>query len=86
MEGFNSLDISKIQELSQNLAFTAGSYILGNVSKVNKKMYKDNTDGNKEVVTKIDLDIHKKLLGILSKNYPDHEVLSEEDINSNNIN
>ena len=41
MEGFNSLEISKIQELSQNLAFTAGSYILDNVSKDNKKMYKD---------------------------------------------
>ena len=86
MEGFNSLEISKIQELSQHLAFIAGSYILENVSKVNEKMFKDNTDGNKEVVTKIDLDIHKKLLGIISKNYPDHEVLSEEDINSNNIN
>tara|TARA_B100001167_G_scaffold190212_1_gene156451 strand:+ start:1141 stop:1971 length:831 start_codon:yes stop_codon:yes gene_type:complete len=86
VEGFNSLEISKIQELSQHLAFIAGSYILENVSKVNEKMFKDNTDGNKEVVTKIDLDIHKKLLGIISKNYPDHEVLSEEDINSNNIN
>ena len=86
MEGFNSLEISKIQELSQHLAFIAGSYILENVSKVNEKMFKDNTDGNKEVVTKIDLDIHEKLYGIISKNYPDHEVLSEEDINSNNIN
>ena len=85
MEGFNSLEINKIQELSQNLAFIAGSYILENVSKVNEKMYKDNTDGNKEVVTKIDLDIHEKLYGIISKDYPDHEVLSEEDINSNNI-
>ena len=86
MEGFNSLQISKIQELSQNLAFIAGSYILENVSKVNEKMFKDNTDGNKEVVTKIDLDIHEKLYGIISKNYPDHGILSEEDINSNNIN
>ena len=86
MEGFNSLKISKIQKLSQHLAFIAGSYILENVSKVNEKMFKDNTDGNKEVVTKIDLDIHEKLYGIISKNYPDHEVLSEEDINSNNIN
>ncbi|HIB34901.1 MAG TPA: inositol monophosphatase family protein, partial [Dehalococcoidia bacterium] len=85
MEGFNSLEINKIHELSQHLAFIAGSYILENVSKVNEKMYKDNTDGNKEVVTKIDLDIHEKLYGIISKNYPDHEVLSEEDINSNNI-
>ena len=86
MEGFNSLEISKIQELSQNLAFTAGSYILDNVSKVNKKMYKDNTDGKKEVVTKIDLDIHKKLFKIIKKHYPDHQILSEEDIkNSNNI-
>ena len=67
MEGFNSLEISKIQELSQNLAFTSGSYILDNVSKVNKKMYKDNTDGKKEVVTKIDLDIHKKLFKIIKK-------------------
>ena len=86
MEGFNSLEISKIQELSQHLAFIAGSYILENVSKVNEKMFKDNTDGNKEVVTKIDLDIHEKLYGIISKNYPDHGILSEEDINSNNIN
>ena len=86
MEGFNSLEISKIQELSQNLAFTSGSYILDNVSKVNKKMYKDNTDGKKEVVTKIDLDIHKKLFKIIKKHYPDHQILSEEDIkNSNNI-
>ena len=86
MEGFNSLEISKIQELSQNLAFTAGSYILDNVSKVNKKMYKDNTDGKKEVVTKIDLDIHKKLFKIIKKHYPDHQILSEEDINNiNNI-
>ena len=85
MEGFNSLEINKIQELSQHLAFIAGSYILENVSKVNEKMFKDNTDGNKEVVTKIDLDIHEKLYGIISKDYPDHEVLSEEDINSNNI-
>jgi fructose-1,6-bisphosphatase/inositol monophosphatase family enzyme len=85
VEGFNSIEISKIQELSQHLAFIAGSYILENVSKVNEKMFKDNTDGNKEVVTKIDLDIHEKLYGIISKNYPDHEVLSEEDINSNNI-
>ena len=84
MEGFNSLEINKIEELSRNLAFTAGSYILSNVSKVNKKMYKDGTDGNKEVVTKIDLDIHKKLLGIINKYYPDHEVLSEEDINNKN--
>jgi len=86
VEGFNSLEISKIQELSQHLAFIAGSYILENVSKVNEKMFKDNTDGNKEVVTKIDLDIHEKLYGIISKNYPDHGILSEEDINSNNIN
>jgi len=85
VEGFNSLEISKIQELSQNLAFTAVSYILENVSKVNEKIYKDNTDGNKEIVTKIDLDIHKKLYSIISKIYPDHEVLSEEDIDSNNI-
>ena len=86
MEGFNSLEISKIQELSQNLAFTSGSYILDNVSKVNKKMYKDNTDGKKEVVTKIDLDIHKKLFKIIKKHYPDHQILSEEVIkNSNNI-
>ena len=82
MEGFNSLEISKIQELSQNLAFTAGSYILDNVSKVNKKMYKDNTDGKKEVVTKIDLDIHKKLFKIINKYYPAHQILSEEDINN----
>ena len=86
MEGFNSLEISKIQELSQNLAFTSGSYILDNVSKVNKKMYKDNTDGKKEVVTKIDLDIHKKLFKIINKYYPAHQILSEEDINNiNNI-
>ena len=82
MEGFNSLEISKIQELSQNLAFTAGSYILDNVSKFNKKMYKDNTDGKKEVVTKIDLDIHKKLSKMINKYYPDHQILSEEDINN----
>ena len=54
MEGFNSLEISKIQELSQNLAFTSGSYILDNVSKVNKKMYKDIIKAENQLAKSVD--------------------------------
>ena len=59
VKGINSLESKKIAELSKKITKDAGTYILKNVNKVNVKNYKTNSDGQKEVVTQIDLDIHK---------------------------
>ena len=84
MEGLNSLESKNIQELSKKLVVKAGSYILNNVNQLNHKNYKTNSDGNKEIVTQIDLDIHNNIEAEITKNFPNHNILSEEDIESFN--
>ncbi len=84
MEGLNSLESKKIQELSKKLVVKAGLYILNNINQINPKNYKINSDGKKEIVTQIDLDIHNNIEAEITKNFPNHNILSEEDIESFN--
>lgn len=84
MEGLNSLESKNIQELSKKLVVKAGSYILNNINQINPKNYKISSDGTKEIVTQIDLDIHNNIEAEITKNFPTHNILSEEDIESFN--
>jgi myo-inositol-1(or 4)-monophosphatase len=84
VEGLNSLESKKIQELSKKLVVKAGLYILNNINQINPKNYKINSDGKKEIVTQIDLDIHNNIEAEITKNFPNHNILSEEDIESFN--
>ena len=82
VKGINSLESKKIEELSKKITKRAGTYILKNVNKVNVKNYKTNSDGQKEVVTQIDLDIHNNIQKEIKNLFPNHNILSEEDIDS----
>lgn len=84
MEGLNSLESKNIQELSKKLVVNAGSYILNNINQINPKNYKISSDGTKEIVTQIDLDIHNNIEAEITKIFPNHNILSEEDIESFN--
>ena len=82
MKGINSTESKKIKELSEKLAQIASKHILSNFNNLNTKNYKLNSDGQKEVVTQIDIDIHNNILIEIKKMFPNHNVLSEEDIDS----
>ena len=82
VKGINSLESKKIEELSKKMIKDAGRYILKNVNKDNTKNYKTNTDGQKEVVTQIDLDISNNIQTEIKNLFPSHNILSEEDIDS----
>lgn len=82
MKGINSTESKKIKELSEKLAQIASKHILSNFNNLNTKNYKLNSDGQKEVVTQIDIDIHNNILIEIKKMFPNHNILSEEDIDS----
>ena len=82
VKGINSLESKKIEELSKKMIKDAGQYILKNVNKDNTKNYKTNSDGQKEVVTQIDLDISNNIQAEIKNLFPSHNILSEEDIDS----
>ncbi|MFC1711577.1 inositol monophosphatase family protein [Patescibacteria group bacterium] len=68
------LDLKKVKKFSEQLAFKVGNYLVTSQNKVKIKAYKDRQD----IVTNVDLEAEKRIIKAISKNYPQHNIQSEE--------
>ena len=68
------VDLVAAQRVAEEAAVAAGEILLKNRHKIRVKRFKDQQD----IVTNVDLKAEKKVLQILSKNFPGHSVFSEE--------
>ena len=68
------IDLKKALEFSEKLAWQAGKYLIENQTKVEIVKWKDRQD----VCTNIDLETEKIIVGAIEKEYPKHNIVSEE--------
>jgi len=69
-----SLNLNQIQKLAEKLVLNAGDILLKHKGKAVIKKYKKEQD----FVTNVDLLIEKQTIALIEKQYPDHNILSEE--------
>lgn len=68
------LNLQKALDFSKNLSLKAGKILLNGQQKVQIKAYKDRQD----IVTNIDLLVEKTIIEAIEKEYPEHNISSEE--------
>ncbi len=68
---------NKIKKVAQESAQSAGEELLKHFYKFNRNSVK--FKAHHEIITKADLAAEKIILDIIHKNFPDHQILSEED-------
>jgi len=69
-----SLNLNQAQKLAEKLVLNAGNILIKHKGKALIKKYKKEQD----IVTNVDLLIEKQIIALIAKQYPHHNILSEE--------